>query len=151
MQYTTGSVGKVIVMRLEEGDQVYPCIEQTAAAEAVSQAMVWIIGGVKDGKVVVGPDDRAPAAAAPFATMVESFTDRREIVGVGMLFPGSDGLPRLHMHAGLGKGDQPLVGCPRLGLDCWLVNEVVLMELCGIDAARVKDPLTGFELLKIRS
>ena len=149
MHYTTGNVGRVIVMRLEDGDPVYECIQKTAAAENITHAMVWIIGGVTNGNVVVGPDDYAPDAKFPFSVLSEKFTDRREIAGTGMLMPASDGVSRLHMHAAIGKGTEPIVGCPRLGLDCWLVNEVVMLELSGVNARRIKEPQSGFELLTI--
>jgi predicted DNA-binding protein with PD1-like motif len=149
MKYSKGSVGAVLVMRLEDGDPIYASIEEAARAEGINHAVVWIIGGMKNGQVVVGPQDRAPGATFPFQVMVESFADAREILGVGMLFPASDGQSRLHMHAGIGKGAEPLIGCPRLAADCWLVNEVVIMELRSVEARRVKDQQTGFELLSV--
>jgi predicted DNA-binding protein with PD1-like motif len=137
------------VARLEDGDPIYASIESIATTENFSHAMVWIIGGMKNGKVVVGPRDQDPAATFPYQTMVQEFTDAREIAGIGMLFPGADGKAKLHMHAAIGKGANPIVGCPRLGADCWLVNEVVIMELCGIAAKRVRDSVSRFELLTV--
>jgi predicted DNA-binding protein with PD1-like motif len=149
MKYTKGSVGQILVMRLEDGDPIYASIENAAQAEGITHAMAWIIGGMKNGQVVVGPQDSGLGATVPFQTLVQSFTDAREVLGVGMIFPSSDGSARLHMHAGIGKGATPLVGCPRLGADCWLVNEVVIMELCGVEARRLQDQQTGFELLHV--
>ena len=145
MNYTLGKTGRVMVLRLEHGEPVYASIEEAVRREGISQAVLWIVGGVQNGGVVVGPerDDERPPQI-----IVEEFSDAREILGVGTLFPDEDGEPQIHMHAAIGKRDRPLVGCPRISLDCWLVDEIVLIELTGMDARRVRDPASGFGLLR---
>jgi len=147
MNYSVGTTGRVIVLRLSDGEAIYPAIESVAAKETIANAMVWIIGGMKNGAVVVGPKD---ATKVPLETMQEVFSDEREIVGVGTLFLSSENKPKLHMHAGIGKGAKPIVGCPRMGADCWLVGEVVIMELVGVKARRVKQEKGSLELLEIQ-
>ncbi|KMQ49451.1 hypothetical protein CHISP_3632 [Chitinispirillum alkaliphilum] len=145
MEYTIGTMGRCIVMRLHENDPVYKCIEETTEKEKLLHGVVLIIGGVKNGGVVVGPKDQD---ARPLSPVVESFSEAREIAGVGTIFPNSEGSPKLHLHATFGKGKTPITGCPRKGLDCWLINEVVILELKGVNASRIKDK-SGMELLKI--
>jgi predicted DNA-binding protein with PD1-like motif len=144
MEYTTGAVGRCICIRLHEGDPVYKSIQDVAAKESVSAGVVFVIGGVKNGSVVVGPVDQNER---PLRTIVEEFSDAREIAGVGTLFKNEEGELKLHLHASVGKGASPIVGCPRLGLDCWLVNEVIILELVGVNAVRAKEA-SGLELLK---
>ncbi|MDR0330313.1 MAG: DNA-binding protein [Chitinispirillales bacterium] len=144
MEYTTGAVGKCICVRLHENDPVYASIQEAADKEGIDAGVAFAIGGVKNGAVVVGPIDQDER---PLRTTVEKFSDARELVGVGTLFRNEEGEMKLHMHASIGKGTAPLVGCPRLGLDCWLVNEVVILELTGINAVRAKEA-SGLELLK---
>jgi predicted DNA-binding protein with PD1-like motif len=144
MEYSIGQVGRSVVMRLSEGDPIYESILTVARNEGIAHAVVWAIGGVKNGGVVVGPRDQNER---PLKTVVERFSDARELVGIGTVFPGAGGQPRLHLHAAIGKGREPLVGCPREGLECWLVTEIVLMELVGVDATRMKDS-SGLELLR---
>jgi predicted DNA-binding protein with PD1-like motif len=146
MDYSVGKVGRTVVVRLHDGEAVYPAIESVAHKEGIASAVVWIIGGVKNGNVVVGPKD---ASAIPLETLVQGFSDEREIIGVGTLFLNGEGKPSLHLHAGIGKGASPIVGCPRKGLDCWLVSEVIMLELVGVKAKRVKNAKTAFELLEI--
>jgi len=74
------------------------------------------------------------------------FDDAREVVGTGTLFWDETG-PQLHLHAGVGRGDQALVGCPRGGATAFCVLEVVVLEIKGIEAARSLDPGTGLKLL----
>jgi len=146
MQYTTARTGKVLILRLEDGDPVYESIEKTAETEGISSGIVWCIGGVKNGKVVVGPKNDT---AIPIEPMLETFTDAREIIGFGTLFKNSAGKVSLHLHAGIGKDTKTIVGCPRKGLDCWLITEVIIMELTDAAAKRVKNQSSGFELLEV--
>ncbi|MBW2331673.1 MAG: DNA-binding protein [Deltaproteobacteria bacterium] len=71
-----------------------------------------------------------------------------EVVGVGVLAPGQDGKPVLHIHAALGRSGQTLTGCLRPGVTTWLVGEVILYEILGAKAARVMDKVSGFALLE---
>ncbi|MCL2219739.1 MAG: DNA-binding protein [Chitinispirillia bacterium] len=143
MEYTTGAVGRCVCIRLHEGDPVYATIQEVADREGVNAGVVFVIGGVKNGAVVVGPKDQDER---PLRTNVENFSDAREIAGVGTLFRNEAGEMKLHMHASIGKGTDPIVGCPRLGLDCWLVTEVIMLELTGVNAVRAKEA-SGLELL----
>ena len=145
MKYTSGTTGRIITIRFEDGDPIYEGIEEVAAGEGIASAVVWLIGGVKNGGVVVGPSD----ISMPPKPMVEHFEDPREIAGIGTLFPDDNDKPSLHLHASIGKGTAPLVGCPRKGLDCWLITEAVMMELTGLEARRLKNERSGFSLLEI--
>ncbi len=145
MKYTVGKVGRVFTMRFEDGDPIYAGIEKTAAAENIGSGIVWLIGGVKNGGVVVGPSD----GSLPIVPLIERFSDPREIVGIGTLFPDDEGKPSLHLHASIGKGTFPLTGCPRKGLDCWLITEAILMETLDTVARRVSESGSGLSLLTV--
>jgi len=144
MEYTTGAVGRCVCIRLHENDKVYDSIQEVAEKEGLSAAVVFVIGGVKNGSVVAGPVDQDER---PLKTIVKRFEDAREIAGIGTLFKNEEGRIKLHLHASIGKDSEPIVGCPRLGLDCWLVTEVVILELLGLNAVRAKEA-GGLELLK---
>jgi predicted DNA-binding protein with PD1-like motif len=146
MQYSIGKTGRVIVLRLEDGEPLYASIEKTARDEQVSNGVVWVIGGMKNGKVVVGPKD---GLHLPPEVMVETFTDPHEILGVGTLFANENGDVSLHLHAAMGRGTDPLVGCPRQGADCWLINEVIIMEILDVKARRKKSSGSGLALLAV--
>lgn len=145
MKYQVGKPGRVVVARLEEGDPVYKSIEEICAAEEISSAVFWIIGGVKNVKVVTGPVD---SSARPITVVTESLEEVQEILGTGTVFPNSENRPTVHMHASLGHNSHTVTGCPRVNLDCWLINELIIQEICGVDAARLKED-SGFELLQI--
>jgi len=71
-----------------------------------------------------------------------------EVVGVGILAPGEDGKPVLHIHAALGRSGHTMTGCLRPGVTTWLVGEVILYEILGTQAARVMDGESGLALLE---
>jgi predicted DNA-binding protein with PD1-like motif len=51
----------------------------------------------------------------------------------------------------MGRGQTHIVGCPRGGASIFLILEVTIIEITGIDASREMDPQTGLKLLKIRN
>ena len=145
MKASVGHVGRVFVIRLEDGDVVPSCIEDFAAENGISVAHVVLIGGIGKGQVVVGPRDSDAATPDP---MLLPLDGAHEVVGVGVLAPGPDGKPNLHIHASLGRSGQTMTGCLRPGVTTWLVGEAVLYEIVGAKAARVKDAASGLPLLE---
>jgi predicted DNA-binding protein with PD1-like motif len=143
MQYTQGSLGRVFVARLQDGESVYQAVEEIATRENIPTAVVYAIGGMRKGKVVTGPEQ----PTGPIVPHIEEFDDARELVGIGTVFP-QEGRPTLHFHAGIGRGKDALVGCPREGMSVFLVLEVVIIEMTGLDAERAVDA-SGLHLLKI--
>ena len=143
MEYAEGSLGRVFAARFRDGEPVYAGIEEIARREGISSAVVLAVGGARRGGVVCGPKD----AEGPVEPMVAGFDDARELLAVGTIHPDDDG-PALHLHAGLGRaGEEPIVGCPREGLDAYLVLEVFVIEVTGLNAARKLDPASGLKLL----
>jgi len=145
MKASEGHIGRVFVIRLEHGDVVPECIERFAAENDVSVGHVVLVGGIGGGQVVVGPrhsDERPPD---PVLLPVDS---AHEVLGVGVLAPGEDGKPVLHIHASLGRFGQTMTGCLRPGVTTWLVGEVILYEILGAKAVRIKDKESGFALLE---
>ena len=72
-----------------------------------------------------------------------------EVAGVGVLAPNEDGKPVLHIHGALGRAGKTMTGCLRPGVTTWLVGEVILYEIIGVDATRVMDKESGFALLEV--
>lgn len=147
MKAAEGRLGRVFVLRLEDGDRVPECIERFAADRQIRGALCLLVGGVGGGNLVAGPED---PAATPIAPLVREIVGVHEAAAVGTLFPGEDGVSRLHMHAALGRDGATRTGCVRLGVDVWKVGEVVILEILGTGVGRRLDPETGFELLATR-
>ncbi|MEN6385378.1 MAG: DUF296 domain-containing protein [Phycisphaerales bacterium] len=145
MEYAVGKAGRVVAARLFEGENLYECIESIAAKENMKCAAVLITGGIRKADVVVGPKSEKPKIEANFF----NFTGPGETLGVGTIYC-DDGKPKLHLHAGIGRDKTHIVGCPRGGASIFLILEVTIIEITGINASREMDPETGLKLLKIK-
>jgi len=147
MQYSEGSLGRVFVLRLEEGEQLNDSIENFAREHKIGHGLAFFLGGSGDGsQVVVGPE----AGRETIIPMIHALKGAQEVLALGTLIPNEAGEPSLHMHAAAGREGRATVGCTRAGLEVWLVGEVVVLEILGTEAAkRQKDPETGFQLLRI--
>ena len=145
MQYSEGSVGRVFVLRLEDGDRLPDVIENFAREKNIRGAACWYVGGMHDGTIVVGPES---TEAMPPKPMLHLLDGVHEAAAVGTIFPDEEGAPRLHMHAALGREGQTRTGCIRPGVTTWIIGEVVIVEIVGTDMVRTTDPATGFSLLQ---
>jgi predicted DNA-binding protein with PD1-like motif len=145
MKAAEGRLGRVFVIRLEDGDELPGSIERFAAEKNVRVAQAILVGGIGSGQVVVGPRD---SAALPPDPMLLPLDGAHEVVAAGVLAPGPDGKPGLHIHGALGRSGQTITGCLRPGVKTWLVGEVILIEILGVAAARLKDARSGFALLE---
>ncbi len=144
MQAAQGEIGRIFVLRLEDGDRIPDCIESFAKEQNIRAGLCAMLGGIGGGKVVVGPED---GRATPITPMLQSLGAVHEAAAVGTLFRNEAGVPKLHMHAALGRGDACLTGCIRQGVDVWKIAEVVILEIVGTGLRRKIDPNFGFEVL----
>jgi uncharacterized protein len=145
MKSCEGRLGRAFVIRLEHGDRLPDCIESFAEQKGISVGSVILVGGIGGGQVVVGPrrtDERPPE---PMLLPVDG---AHEVAGLGVIAPDEEGRPRLHIHAALGRSGQTITGCLRPGVSTWVVGEVIIHEIVGARASRVKDGETGFSLLE---
>ena len=146
MKASEGKIGRVFVIRLEDGDVIPGCIEQFAEERGISHGHVILVGGIGGGEVVVGPRNSEEMPPQPMLLPVDG---AHEVAGVGIIAPGGDGRPVLHIHAALGRSGQTVTGCLRPGVTTWLVVEAVIYEITGISAARLMDKESGFALLDV--
>jgi predicted DNA-binding protein with PD1-like motif len=146
MKASEGRVGRVFVLRLEDGDIVPDCIERFAAEKGISVGHVILVGGIGAGEVVVGPRRSDEMPPEPMLLTIDG---AHEVAGVGVLAPGQDGRPVLHIHAALGRAGKTVTGCLRPGVTAWLVAEAIIYEILGANAARVRDTASGFDLLDV--
>lgn len=146
VRYSQGSLGRVFVLRLEEGDVLNETVEAFAGEQGVQRALAFYVGGSTEGsRLVVGPDASRLQTISP---LIQVLTGPREVLAVGTVFPNEEGRPLAHIHAAAGREGGATVGCTRAGLTTWLIGEVVLLEILGTAARRAKDAATGFELLE---
>jgi len=146
MKASEGRLGRVFIIRLEDGDKLPECLERFAAEKGISTGYVILVGGIGSGRVVVGPESSEERPPRPMLLPVSGAS---EVAGVGVLAPDRQGKPVLHIHAALGRSGQTMTGCLRYGVDTWLVAEAILYEITGAQVRRVMDEENGLELLEV--
>jgi len=144
MKYQTGEVGRVIVARFEHDDAILDNIIGIAKKETIRAGVFYLVGGMKNAKIVVGPErDELP----PIPVWRE-IKESHEIVGIGTIFWHGEE-PKIHFHGAYGKHDNVKAGCLRETAETFIVLECVMLEIKGINATRELDPASGMMLLNL--
>jgi len=147
MKYTQAGLGRIFIMRLENGETVHEEIEKFSREHSIKAASVSIIGGAdKESRLITGP---ARGREYPIVPMEHILKDVHECAGVGTLFPDENGEPVLHLHMACGRESSTVTGCIRSGVKVWHIMEIVIFELTDCTAIRANDAEKGFNLLKI--
>jgi predicted DNA-binding protein with PD1-like motif len=144
MRYQIGSTGRIVVARFEDGDNILQGLGEIAKKEDIRAAVFYLVGGMKSGRFVVGPEREE----LPPVPMWRELKESHEIVGLGTIFWQADE-PKVHFHGAFGKRDDVKVGCVREDAETFLVLEAIILEIKGIDVKRELDPLSNMVLLKI--
>ncbi len=146
MKYSEAKLGRIFVIRLEDGEIVHEVIEAFALEHSIHAASLIILGGADEGsRLVVGPENGR--GAPPVIPLERVLDDVREVTGTGTIFPDDEGNPILHLHMACGRNSSTITGCIRQGVRVWHVMEVSLFELTGTSARRLRDAATGFKFL----
>lgn len=145
MEYAVGKTGRIIAARLFEGEDLCESIHQIAVKENIKSAMVFITGGFREANIVVGPKQEKPTVVDEF----REFAGPGEVLGVGTIYCDNEE-PKLHIHTAIGKADEVMVGCPREGTKTFLILEVTIIEIDGLNAERKFDAKTGLNLLRFK-
>ena len=144
MKYQIGNHGRIIVARFEDGEDVLGSLISIAKNEDIRAGIFYIIGGMREGTIVVGPENDEIPPEPVWKKLGES----HETVGIGTIFWQKDE-PKIHLHGAFGKKEMVKVGCLREKSETFLVLEAVIIEIDGKNAARELDPVSGMALLKL--
>jgi predicted DNA-binding protein with PD1-like motif len=144
MKYQTGRAGRVIVAKFDDGEDVLGNISKIVKDEEIRAAVVYLVGGMKRGRFVVGPETEQ----MPPKPMWRQLEESHETLAIGTVFYEGEE-PKVHLHGAFGKGDDVKVGCLRGESGTFLILEAVIMEIDGIVARRELDPAVGLPLLKL--
>jgi uncharacterized protein len=143
MQYRSGSIGRVFILKYEDGDSLLDGVIKVAKNEKVNAGFFFLLGGMRAASMVCGPKE----PVLPPEPMWQSFTDGREVAGIGSVFL-KDGEPAIHLHGAVGKGGTTLTGCIRKDDKVFLVVEAMLVEVTGINASKKVNEKTGIAMLE---
>ena len=146
MEYQVGQPGRIIVARFNDGDDVLGGLETIARRENLRAACFSMVGGIRKGGYVVGPESEA----MPPVPVWRELTESHEATGFGTIFWHGD-QPKVHFHGAYAKHDIVRSGCLRRDSEAFLVLEVVITEILGVDATRELDQESGMVLLRLAS
>ena len=144
MNYQVGTPGRIVVARFDHGEDLLAGLEEIARREGLRAAAFHLVGALKGGRYVVGPE----AENLPPVPVWRQLEESHEAVGFGTIFWEGDE-PKVHFHGAYGKGDAVRAGCLREAAEVFLVLEAVITEIRGITAIRELDPVSGMVLLKV--
>ncbi len=144
MKYQVGRIGRVIVAKFDDKEDVLGNLASISRKEHIRAAAFYLVGGMREARIVVGPEKEQIPPTPQWRKLGES----HEVTGFGTIFWQGDE-PKVHFHGAFGKGDKVKVGCVREDSSTFLVLEAVLIELEGINAVREFDPVSGMTLLKL--
>lgn len=143
MDYRIGTMGRVLNIRFDHGENLLKGLEKIIVKEDIQSAWFQILGGLAKSGVVTGPK----AATVPPDPVWRTVDDVREVIGSGSVHWDGD-TPKIHLHAAMGHHGDTLTACIRKYTEIYLVLEVILFELKGISATRPWYDQGGFYRLK---
>lgn len=141
MQYTEGQLGRVFVVRIDDGEDMLLSLRQFIIDKEIRAGSIHFLGALMNGRMVTGPEEPVIPPVPHFVM----FEGGWEIFGVGTIYPGEGG-PHIHYHATVGRSGHALTGCLREKAMTYLIVEAVIMEFTGLSARREFDEKTQLHL-----
>ena len=134
MQYTEGRIGRVFVVRVDDGEDLVVSLRRFICDKDIQAASIVFLGALMEGKMVTGPEE----PVIPPDPHYVFFEGGWEVFGVGTVYPGEGG-PHIHYHCSVGRAGHALTGCLREKARTYLIVEAVIYEITGLSARREFD------------
>ncbi|NMB77869.1 MAG: DNA-binding protein, partial [Methanomicrobiales archaeon] len=134
MQYTEGQLGRVFVVRIDNGEDMLSSLRTFIAEKEIRAGSVMFLGALMNGRMVTGPEEPVIPPVPHFVM----FEGGWEVFGVGTIYPGEGG-PHIHFHGSVGRSGHALTGCLREQATTYLIVEAVIHEFVGLSARREFD------------
>jgi predicted DNA-binding protein with PD1-like motif len=141
MQYSVGQVGRVFVVRIDDGEDFLVSMRKFIADKGIESGSVLFLGALMNGRMVTGPEEPVIPPIPHFVM----FEGGWEVFGVGTIYPGEGG-PHIHYHASVGRAGHALTGCLREKATTYLIIEAVIIEFTGLFGRREFDERTQMNL-----
>jgi predicted DNA-binding protein with PD1-like motif len=144
MKYQVGRPGRVVVIRFDDKEEFLEKIKEVVKKEDIKSAVIYIIGGLRRGDIVVGSEKDVISPKPVWKRLSQS----HEVVCIGTLFREKKE-PRIHLHGVFGRKNTVKAGCLRGIAETFLIIEAIVLEIKGIKAKRELDPVSGLSLLRL--
>ena len=143
MEYKTGSTGRIFAVRFDDGDDFLEEMLGLIKKENIRFGWFHVIGGLRQADVVTGPK-KPVMPPEPVWCEIEG---ARETLGTGSIARDEKDEPKIHLHAALGHHGDTLTACVRKGTKVYLILEVYIIEVTGVDVSRPWFAEGGFNRL----
>lgn len=130
------------MLRFDDGEDFVDVLHSFVKEKEIRNGYIHIIGAFLASEIVTGPTE----PVVPPEPNWTSFSDAWEILGFGTIL-WENGEPKIHIHAGLGKGEKTLLGCVRKRADVFLTVEAMITEITGMRAQKKFNKKYGLSLL----
>jgi len=141
MQYSEGRLGRVFVLRIDDGEDFLAVTRDFINDKKVQTGTLIFLGALRQGRMVTGPEE----LVIPPEPHYVMFEGGWEMVGIGTIYRGEDG-PAIHYHASVGRAGHALTGCLREKAVTYIIAEVIVLEFTGLEIRRRLDEKTGLVL-----
>lgn len=141
MQYTEGQLGRVFVVRIDDGEDMLVSLREFIIDKDIQSGSITFLGALMNGRMVTGPEEPVIPPVPHFVM----FEGGWEVFGIGTIYPGEGG-PHIHYHASVGRSGHALTGCLREKATTYLIIEAVILEFTGLKARREFDHKTQLHL-----
>ncbi len=127
MQVHEGRVGRIFALTLEPGDRLIADLTRFADERGIAAALVIFQGATGDAQMVLG---FRPHSGLPRDFDRVASTEHREVIGLGSI-TRADGRPKVHLHAGTGRGREVFIAHIEEALASGM--EAFVVEVLGAD------------------
>jgi predicted DNA-binding protein with PD1-like motif len=134
MQYTEGQLGRVFIVRIDDGEDMLVSLRQFVLDKGIHAGSILFLGALMSGRMVTGPEEPVIPPTPHFVM----FEGGWEVFGLGTIYMGEAG-PHIHYHASVGRSGHALTGCLREKATTYLIVEAVIQEFTGLSARREFD------------
>jgi hypothetical protein len=134
MQYTEGQLGRVFIVRIDDGEDMLVSLRQFILDKGIHAGSILFLGALMSGRMVTGPEEPVIPPTPHFVM----FEGGWEVFGLGTIYMGEGG-PHIHYHASVGRSGHALTGCLREKATTYLIVEAVIQEFTGLSARREFD------------
>ncbi len=143
MEYKTGSTGRIFAVRFDDGDDFLEEMLGLIKKENIRFGWFHVIGGLRQAEVVTGPKE----PVMPPEPVWRQIEEARETLGTGSIAWDEKDEPKIHLHAALGHHGDTLTACVRKGTKVYLILEIYIIEVTGVDVSRPWFAEGGFNRL----
>jgi len=135
MQYSEGQLGRVFVVRIDDGEDFLAAIQKFIQDTKIQAGSILFLGALRNARMVTGPEEMVIPPDPHFVM----FEGGWETFGIGTIYPGDKG-PMVHYHMSVGRAGHALTGCLRDVATTYLMIEAVVLEINGLNIRRTFDP-----------